>query len=169
MSRFLLFRVDNRLVHGQVCTVWIPENLVKRVVIIHDEYAKDDFLIKLHKNVVPKGVQCDTISSEQAIEEWNRDQFGEENTIVLFQDVKTALKLYKMGLVYNELQVATLAGTKDSVCIYKQVNVSPENARIMLEIIDHGVDMYCQMYSSEPRVQVKELLYQKKTKAKLKL
>lgn len=169
MGRELLFRVDSRLVHGQVCTAWIPQLGVKRVVIIHDEYAKDNFLVELHRSVVPRTCVCDTITAEAAMQEWNENQFGEENTIVLFQDVATASKLLQMGLPIGELQIATLAGTRQSVSVYKQVNVTREDALLMLDLISKGVSPYCQMYPQDVKVPMKELLSNKRTAAKLKL
>ena len=169
MARELLFRVDSRLVHGQVCTAWIPQLSVKRVVIIHDAYAKDEFLVKLHQSVVPSSCICDTITAAEAIKQWNENQFGEDNTIVIFQDVATACRLFEMGLPFKELQIATLAGTRQSVSVYKQVNVTREDALRMLELVAKGVTPYCQMYPQDPKVPVKDLLSNRRTAAKLKL
>lgn len=169
MSKYLLYRIDGRLVHGQVCTSWIPEMSVKRVIIIHDEYSKDEFLINLHSMVVPKGVICNTIDSESAMKEWNDNQFGNQNTIVIFQTVDAALKVYNMGLPMKEIQIATLSGSKNSVCIFKQVNVTTGDATNIMKLIDDGVDVYCQMFPSDSRVPVKDLLSQRKIKEKLKL
>lgn len=167
VSKFLLFRVDSRLVHGQVCTAWIPEMEIKRVIIVHEEYSKDKLLIDLHQAVVPQNVKCDTIDAQQALNEWEKDEFGDQNTLVIFQTVDEALKLFKLGVPMKELQVATLSGTKKSVSIYKQVNVTTEDALNFKELIGSNVDVYCQMFPSNPRVSVKELLEQKKYKSKL--
>ncbi|MDL2220260.1 PTS sugar transporter subunit IIB [Eubacteriales bacterium OttesenSCG-928-N14] len=169
MANYMLFRIDNRLVHGQVCTAWIPEKSVKRVVIIHDEYALDEFLVDLHRMVVPKGVVCDTITTEEAAKQWKENQFGDQNTIVLFQKPDAALKAYEMGIVFDELQLATLAGSKNSVTIYKQVNVDAENAAVLKSLIEKNVFIYCQMFPADSKVSVEDLLEQKKTKDKLGL
>lgn len=132
MSDYILFRLDSRLVHGQVCTAWIPEKEIKRVVIVHDEYAQDEFLVGLHRSVVPAGVVCDTITVKDAVEQWQRDQFGDQRTIVLFQTPEMALAAYEAGIEFKELQIATLAGDKESVVIYKQVNVNSQNAKTCL-------------------------------------
>ena len=169
MSNFLLFRCDFRLVHGQVCTAWIPQKAVKRVVIVHDEYSKDPFLVDLHAMVVPKGVKCDTLDTQEAAKQWQADRFGDQNTIVIFQDPAAALKALDAGIGFDEMQVATMSGPKNSVTIYKQVNVTPENGRLLQELIERGVDVYCQMYPEEPRASVKELISQPKTREKLGL
>lgn len=169
MDRFLLFRVDSRLVHGQVCTRWIPEMKIKRVVIVHDIYAKDKFLCDLHSMVVPSSVVCDTIDTETAVAQWKENQFGDQNTIVIFQTIGDALNAIKKGIDVKELQIATLAGSKDSVTIYKQVNVTPTDAKNVVELTGMGIDVYCQMYAGQPKEDCLELMKGKKFKDKLGL
>lgn len=168
-NRFFLFRIDSRLVHGQVCTRWIPEMQVKRVVIVNDIYAQDKFLCDLHAMVVPKGCVCDTIDSETALQQWNENQFGPQNTIVIFQTIADAMRVIRLGIPIKDVQIATLAGTKNSVTIYKQVNVTPEDAKLLCEMHDMGIRAYCQMYAGEPEQDVMDLMNQKKFKDKLGL
>ena len=39
-----LVRVDDRLIHGQVVTLWLKALGAKRIVIVDDKTARDDFL-----------------------------------------------------------------------------------------------------------------------------
>lgn len=169
MARYLLFRIDNRLVHGQVCTAWIPEKSIKRVVIIHDEYAMDSFLCDLHEMTVPAGVKCDTITTEEAVKQWKEDQFGNQNTIVIFQTPEYALQAYEAGIQFEDIQVATLAGGKDSICVYKQVNITQERGKLFLDMAARGIKPYCQMFPADTLVWLKELLEQPKNKKALNL
>ena len=169
MGNYLLFRIDSRLVHGQVCTAWIPEKGIKRAVIIHDEYAQDRFLCDLHEMAVPSGVRCDTITTEEAAKQWRENQFGDENTIVIFQTPEHAMKAYDEGIKFNRIQVATLAGEKNSVCVYKQVNVSMERAKIFQEMDSKGIKVYCQMFPADTETSMIELLNQSRNKKALGL
>ena len=37
-----LCRIDDRLIHGQVATVWAKEANAERIIVCSDEVAKDD-------------------------------------------------------------------------------------------------------------------------------
>lgn len=37
-----LARIDDRLIHGQVATVWTKETQVERIIVISDDVAKDE-------------------------------------------------------------------------------------------------------------------------------
>ena len=123
----------------------------------------------LHEMTVPFGVKCDTITTEEAVKQWKEDQFGEQNTIVIFQTPEYAVQAYDAGIVFDDIQVATLAGSKDSVCVYKQVNISPERAALFLQMKEKGINSYCQMFPTEPVVSLTDLLSQPKNKKALHL
>ena len=44
-------RIDDRLIHGQVVVAWIKNYRAKRVMIVDDQVAKDEFLIGVMKMV----------------------------------------------------------------------------------------------------------------------
>ena len=35
-------RIDDRLIHGQVCGYWVPHHSVEKIVVIDDKIAKDE-------------------------------------------------------------------------------------------------------------------------------
>ena len=154
MSKTVWVRVDSRLVHGQVCTSWIPRLSAKRVVIVNDELAKQDFMCQIHQMAVPKGIVCDTISVEQALKEWKEDEFGSENVLILFRDLQTALRMYEGGFEHDKLQIGTLSGSKGKKVLYKTINVSPEDVDILRNMLDAGVYVFCQQLATEPETPV---------------
>ncbi len=154
----LYVRLDSRLVHGQVCTAWTPQLGINRIVIVHDLFGGDPFMAKVYRMAVPAGVQCDALKSDAALEEWQKNQFGDGNVLVLFPDVKTAKKLYDAGFHFDHLQVGTLPGGRNKVTISKQVNVSAENVEDFKYLLDQGIHVFCQMVPSDSRVPIGNLL-----------
>ncbi len=52
----LLFRVDNRLVHGQIIEAWIPYLHAKHLVVANDELAKDILRQQIIGLAIPKQI-----------------------------------------------------------------------------------------------------------------
>ena len=48
-------RIDDRLIHGQVATVWSKVTGCNRIMCVSDEVAKDELRKKLLLQVVPPG------------------------------------------------------------------------------------------------------------------
>ncbi|MEY8339262.1 PTS sugar transporter subunit IIB [Lachnospiraceae bacterium 62-35] len=158
MSKFCWVRLDNRLVHGQVCVCWIPQLEINRVVIVHDRFGKDPFMAKVHAMAVPRGVVCDTITSEKALEEWERDEFGDGRVLVLFPDPATASKMWHAGFQFKSMQIGTIPAAKNRVAIHPQVNIDGEDAKLLTELMDQGVDIYCQLVPTDSKSELRGLL-----------
>ena len=50
-------RIDDRLIHGQVATVWSKVTGCNRIMCCSDEVAKDELRKKLLLQVVPPGLK----------------------------------------------------------------------------------------------------------------
>ena len=62
-----LVRVDDRLIHGQVVAIWLKALGAKRIVIVDDRTAKDDFLREVLMLASPKGVPVEIHTLETGI------------------------------------------------------------------------------------------------------
>ena len=63
MKNIVLARVDDRLIHTEILTLWVPEVRANRIIIVDDVVAKDKFRSKVIKEMAPQGVK----------RAWNRD------------------------------------------------------------------------------------------------
>ncbi len=64
-------RVDDRLVHGCVATMWVPKLKVERVICIDDESANNQMLKNALRLATPNGVFLSVLTHEKAIENCN--------------------------------------------------------------------------------------------------
>ena len=62
-----VFRIDDRLIHGQVITAWIAYADAKSIVVADDKAAKDEFTQSLLKMATPDSIQLKILSVEDAI------------------------------------------------------------------------------------------------------
>ena len=54
--KIVLTRIDDRLIHGQVATVWSKATNCQRIIVCDDEVAKDKIRSTLLKQVAPAGI-----------------------------------------------------------------------------------------------------------------
>lgn len=55
--KFVLARIDSRLLHGQVATAWTKATQPNRIIVVSDAVAKDDLRKKLIEQAAPPGVK----------------------------------------------------------------------------------------------------------------
>ena len=53
----VFFRVDERIIHGQVITRWLSEVDAQGIVAIDDQAANDPIISKVLKGAVPHGLK----------------------------------------------------------------------------------------------------------------
>lgn len=59
-------RVDDRMVHGIVATMWIPENHCTRVMVVNEDASNNQVIRSTLKMSVPAGVSLSVLAPEKA-------------------------------------------------------------------------------------------------------
>lgn len=85
------FRVDERLVHGQIVTKWLPEVQAKRLIVVDSEIAVDDFMKEVLQMALPPELDFAVISMDDARKRLMEND--EIKTMVLVKTVETAAHL----------------------------------------------------------------------------
>lgn len=144
MAKINLFRVDTRLVHGQMVTKWRKVRGLDKIVIVDDNLAADPFMSNFYAMSAPAGTKIEIVTQDDACARWEKDQFGDIGTIgIVFKDVPNAYGLWKRGVIqFNELDLGNLVAAKGKVSICKEVFLSPEEFQMVKEMKEAGVDVY---------------------------
>ena len=81
-----LVRIDDRLIHGQVATVWSKEANAQRIIICSDEVAKDQIRKTLLLQVGPPGVKVSVVEVAKAFADDGFKILATENTCKLIKE-----------------------------------------------------------------------------------
>lgn len=152
-----LARVDFRLMHGQVVTNWIKVVNANAILIVDDELASNQFLAKVFLMAAPPGVKI-SIKSVDTSGKWFAT--GKQNSLdllVLFKSVECAKRAYDAGFKYDALQIGGLGNGKDKVVISKDISLNKEEAGMLQELTDKGVDVTLQILPKDEKIQFTEI------------
>lgn len=95
----VLFRVDERLIHGQVVVGWGSHLHADRIVVVDDEIATSQWEQELYELGLPPETRSEFATVAAAREALPRWQHNSERLIVLTRDVTTMLRLAQDGLL----------------------------------------------------------------------
>jgi mannose/fructose/N-acetylgalactosamine-specific phosphotransferase system component IIB len=90
----VLFRVDDRLIHGQVVVGWGRPLGVSRVVLVDDQVATSDWEQDLYRMAVTPDIEVEFVTVAQAsarLRDWQSDM---RRTLVLTGDLETMAALH---------------------------------------------------------------------------
>ncbi len=98
----VLFRVDERLIHGQVVLGWGSQLRPRRYVVVDDALAASDWEQELYRLGLTDGSTAEFATVDEArrkLPVWRED---EERTVLLTRNVDTMLALARGGTLSGE-------------------------------------------------------------------
>ncbi len=90
-TRTIFFRLDDRLIHGQVVQGWVPYLQADEIIVVNDKIAEDPFQQKILSLSVPPHVNVKFVKEEEAEEEIRTSSHN--RILVLFNDLGTMIHL----------------------------------------------------------------------------
>jgi len=157
MSKIVLARVDDRLIHGQVMTAWLQYTEGNHIVIVDDATAKDDFLKSIMSMSVPQGIKLDVLSVADGPSFLNGDH-GNDKLLLLAKPPNTYRDLVEAGVGIKEVVIGGMGANPQRKKFYKNISASDDEKAIMQKLIDAGVNVKIQIVPSDGATDVKNLL-----------
>ena len=151
-------RIDERLIHGQIVTVWISYLKANRIIIVDDKAATDEIQKMALKIACPSTVKLSIMTIERAFEKMSGDSYENERVFVIFRNPSSLKRFTDKGYVFKKINIGNMSGKQGSIQIKKAVSVSSEEASILLEYLTNGVELEAKMVPSDPNLDLEALL-----------
>ncbi|NPV55631.1 MAG: PTS sugar transporter subunit IIB [Anaerolineae bacterium] len=144
-----LFRIDDRLIHGQIVTVWIAELQIKRILIIDDVLAEDLFLQNVYRYSAPPSITIDICSIKEGPEFYKSDN-STTSTMVIVRSPAAAMQLFEIGFPLKHINIGALGSTPERERYYKNISISTLELETLRKLQEYGIRIYFQRVPSEP-------------------
>ncbi|MGI6251762.1 MAG: PTS sugar transporter subunit IIB [Anaerolineaceae bacterium] len=147
-----LFRVDDRLIHGQITTHWITHINANEIYVIDDETAKDDFLTMVLKGLAPSRVKVFILKMEDSVNVLKEAEIEQKsNAIVIAKVPEVFLYLKENGVEINELNVGEMGQRGERIIVYRNIACTLEEIETLRILHNMGVEIYFQALPSHPK------------------
>ena len=151
-----LVDIDDRLIHGQVATTWIPDYGIESAIIVSDAVANDP-VQKSVAGLAAPNIKVTVFGVEKFIDVLKKTQL-KKATMVLFTNPIDALTLKKNGLDHNYLNVSGMRFNDQRTRLHKNMSVTKEEKEAFEELIGMGVECWMQTTTRDSKEPVAELL-----------
>jgi len=141
----LLYRVDDRLIHGQVVVGWGRYLKANAIVVCSDRAAADELARTMMEMGSPADVKVDVVTVAEGAARLRRGAYGKAAAIVLFETPGDALRLIQSGVVIPRLNIGGMHYAAGKRQIMEAVSVDAEDCRALRALAAAGVDLYVQM------------------------
>lgn len=155
----LLYRVDDRLVHGQVVIGWGRPLSAERVILVDDEVVSSDWEQDLYRMAAPDGLEVAFSAIAEAnahLPEWAGETI---RTIVLTGDLATMVALQRgHPELITSINLGGIHHQPGRVEKLRYLYLGATETALLTELRDNGVKVFAQDLPTAPAVAVKELV-----------
>ncbi len=151
-------RIDDRLIHGQVATMWTNELGATRIMVINDEVANNDMQKSLLRMAAPPNVSTSIITRETAVKNISAGKYKGQKVFIVVKSPLDILYLLKNGLDIKEINVGNMSAKSNTEVIKTTISVTKEEKEAFKELIERGVEVTAIMTPGAPKVYLKDSL-----------
>lgn len=158
-----VFRIDDRLIHGQIVTKWIKDAAAKMIMVVDDKAAGDKTQQMILKFAVPSGIKLEILSKEDAVKRVNEDQ-SNMNVLMLVRNPKEANALVEMGLKIDRIIIGNISNSKSEVGRTKLLDyiyVEPGDVEAIRSLDSKGIKLEVKAIPEEKAKDPIELINKK--------
>jgi len=153
----VLYRIDDRLIHGQVVVGWGQPLDIGFIVLVDDEVAKSDWEQELYRMGTPPEMDVffhSVIDAESALERYNSE---ERSGILLTGDIASMLRLVKEAGI-RTVNIGGIHHRPGRRQRLRYVFLFPEEEQLLREMASLGAAVTAQDVPSSRAVELTELL-----------
>lgn len=156
--KIALARIDDRLIHGQVATVWSKETKFQRIIVCNDDVSKDEIRKTLLTRFAPPGIQSHVIDIDEAVRVINNPKYENDIVILLFTNPTDVLRLVEARIDIKSVNIGGMSfkeGKKQVTCA---VSVNDQDIKAFRTLNDRNIELEIRKVSSDSKSYIMPLI-----------
>ena len=154
------FRVDQRMIHGQVAIAWSKAVNPNHIILANDSVANNSLQQSLMRVAVPKSVRLSMVSVDKTIGYLKRGLQPNENVFLLTSNIHDARTIFESVLLgkYDHLNIGNMTLKEKSIKLTDRIFATPEEIQDAKWFINNKIYIYFQMLPTDQKISFAEIL-----------
>ena len=149
--KIVLARIDDRLIHGQVATVWAKEAGAQRIIVVSKEVADDQIRKTLVKQAAPPGIKANIIDVDKAVRVYNNPKYANETVFYLFTNPSEVLELIQKGVPIQSINIGGMQYKTGKTQVTKAVSVDATDVAAFRKLAELGVELDLRVVATDAK------------------
>lgn len=146
----ILGRIDYRLLHGIVATMWAPQSGAQRVMVIDDKTANDPIIKESMRLGKPAGMACSIITEETAINNFKAGKYDSHKVFVVCENPEIFLHLQEAGQEIPRIVVGITRNNKtEGTPVSSRASILDSQKETYKKIIENGTKVDVQFTTTD--------------------
>jgi mannose/fructose/N-acetylgalactosamine-specific phosphotransferase system component IIB len=139
----ILYRIDERLIHGQVVVGWVNSLGLDRIVLANDQVASNPWERELYLACVPPEIKVTIHSVDEVINLIFQDGFKKGKTILLVDSPFDILRMVEKGVQIEWVNVGGIHSKQGRKKILPYLYLSTEEISAFKRLFILGIRCEC--------------------------
>ena len=137
--KFVMCRVDTRLLHGQVATTWTKQTNPDRIIVVSDGVAHDELRKTMIQQAAPPGVKAHVVPIKKMIEVAKDPRFGATKAFLLFETPQDVLKAVEGGVDIKKVNLGSMAHSVGKVVVTQAIAMDQDDYDTIEKLAAKGI------------------------------
>ncbi|WP_270789540.1 PTS system mannose/fructose/N-acetylgalactosamine-transporter subunit IIB [Enterococcus diestrammenae] len=151
-------RIDDRLIHGQVATMWSNKLGVTRLMVANDEISNNDIQKQVLRMAVPAGIASSIISLETAIKNIKLGKYEGQNVLLIVKTPVDLLPFLDNQLLLKSVNVGNMSSRKNTTVLRPNISVTEEEHKAFEKLLSSGIEITTIMTPDDKKTYLKDIL-----------
>ena len=154
----VLARIDDRLIHGQVATVWSKVTNCQRIIVCDDDVAKDTIRATLLKQVAPAGIKSHVVELDKAIRVYNNPKYAGERVMLLFTNPTDVERIVEGGVKITSVNIGGMAFRQGKTQVNNAISVDDKDIEAFKKLNERGIELEARKVSTDQKLKMMDLI-----------
>lgn len=156
--KIVLARIDDRLIHGQVATIWTKVTNCERIIVCDDEVANDSIRSTLLKQVAPPGIKANVVDVDKAIRAYNNPKYETTRCLLLFTNPTSVLRMVEAGVQIKSVNIGGMSFKEGKRQITNAVSVNDEDVAAFKALHEKGIELEIRKVDTDSKTMLMDAL-----------
>jgi mannose/fructose/N-acetylgalactosamine-specific phosphotransferase system component IIB len=153
-----LFRIDDRLIHGQVVLGWAKYLESRYIILCDDAVAENEWERELYLSCVPADLEASIMDLDAAAAYLKNKVSHPEETIVLVKSPQDALKLAENGFLPARINIGGIHFAENRKRYLSYLFLNDEEVAQLKALAEKGSKIICQDVPTGKKHKLEEIL-----------
>lgn len=156
--KITLARIDDRLIHGQIVTVWSKETKCQRIIVCNDDVAKDEIRKTLLTQVAPPGIQSHVVDIHKAVRVINNPNYENDVVMLIFTNPTDVLRLVEAGIDIKSVNIGGMSFKEGKTQVTGAVSLNDQDIKSFRELNDKNIELEIRKVASDSKAFIMPLI-----------
>ncbi len=153
-----LFRIDDRLIHGQVVVGWARNLKSNRIILCDDDVACNDWERELYLSCVVQTVETLVMNTEETSRYLADESHDVRKTIVLVKSPDVVEELIGFGYTPVSVNLGGIHFADNRKEFLPYLFLNDDEIKCLRSLESRGVEIYCQDVPTSKKYNLTEIL-----------